>query len=548
MTKPLLIPALLLVAIAVAVYAKTLGFHYTQIDDPKHIFENSSIKSPTLSSIKAIWSHPYFGLYIPATYSVWTIGGLLSRSTDLENRRTEPAPFIFHFFNLALHSINSLLVLLLIYWILQQTPSISALASSKRSAAIAAFWGALFFAAHPLQNQAVGWISGLKDLLATFFFLLAAHLHLRSCTSTTPKGKLSGVLGVAMYLLAILSKPNTVVAPAILFVLQRYLLRHPWKKIAPLVTWFAIGVPWIWVTKRLQPAHELFTIPSIPERLLVFCDSILFYLRKTLFPTALVFDYGRTPANLLDSSWAWISPLLFILMSGYAIYLLKRKGHWLLPLWTMLVFSLAPTSGLIPFNFQIFSTVANHYVYFGFWILGLAASLYLIEERDSRRQGALCAFTGLMVFCSFSNIGFWRDSESMFLRNLKYNPQSFLAHNNLGIEYILTGRPQKAIPHMVATIHLRPNEPEHYNNLGSALLRSGQTDKALQVLEKALQLNPNSATSHFNLGSAFLAIGDKNRALSHLELANSLSPNSPKILELMERAKQAQAGNPKAHS
>ena len=69
-------------------------------------------------------------------------------------------PFSYHFVNWLLHILNTALVFLFIYKI------------SGKKIYVAAFV-ALIFGVHPMHVESVAWVSERKDVLYTFFFLLA---------------------------------------------------------------------------------------------------------------------------------------------------------------------------------------------------------------------------------------------------------------------------------------------------------------------------------------------------------------------------------------
>src|SRR4051794_36894391 len=84
------------------IYGQTLGYSFLNWDDSIHILNNPWLRG-TWSDLLRFWQGPYYGLYAPVTYSMWS---LISRVGEA------PQPWIFHLINGLLHFLNSVLVTL----------------------------------------------------------------------------------------------------------------------------------------------------------------------------------------------------------------------------------------------------------------------------------------------------------------------------------------------------------------------------------------------------------------------------------------------------
>ena len=151
----------ILIIMGFLVYSKSIGFEAVLWDDDLHITNNSHQTQSFLKAISFYWTHIYWNLYIPLTYSMWSLLGKMA------NIFTPHNPYLpFHLFQILLHSINSILVLLLASKFLKNR------------------WYPLFIAGifllHPVQVESVVWMSELKGVLSTFFGLLTALLYLHS--------------------------------------------------------------------------------------------------------------------------------------------------------------------------------------------------------------------------------------------------------------------------------------------------------------------------------------------------------------------------------
>src|SRR5262249_33688899 len=145
-----------------------------------------------------------------------------------------------------------------------------------------------------------------------------------------------------------------------------------WRRIVRHTAGFvALAVGGAILAAHFQKAPGLTTSVSTPLRPLVALDAIGFYLRKLVLPMNLAGDYGRTPRAVVESGalWtSWIAPIALIAI----LIMLRRRAPLLLLAACFFVAPLLPVLGLVPFDYQEFSTVADHYLYLSMLSVALA--------------------------------------------------------------------------------------------------------------------------------------------------------------------------------
>src|SRR5829696_1384491 len=144
----------ILAAIALSLWP-VLKCGYTIRDDDHTVSQNPDLKPPSISGVLKYWKRPAWGLYTPIAYTVWSGVALLSPQPVLPNEPYRLNPVTFHATNLLVHTLTALVIWRVLKRLFHHT--------------WAACIGALFFALHPVQVDAVAWVSGLKDVLAGFF-------------------------------------------------------------------------------------------------------------------------------------------------------------------------------------------------------------------------------------------------------------------------------------------------------------------------------------------------------------------------------------------
>jgi len=103
-------------------------------------------------------------------------------------------------------------------------------------------------------------------------------------------------------------------------------------------------------------------------------------------------------------------------------------------------------------------------------------------------------------------------------------PGSFDVEHLLAITLDLAGKPEEAHRRFQKAVDLNPQSAVAHANLGTSLVRIGKTDAAVAQFKQALRINPNNATANFNLGTVLLRQRKVRDALPYLQKAYSLQP------------------------
>jgi len=580
--KGFLISALIILVVVSAIYGKTASYSFVNWDDDAHVYANPYLTNPDGPDIGHFWSGPYQNLYIPATYTLWA---LVSSNARVPYKAGQPPfdPHAFHITTIVLHSINSLLVLLLLHLLLRRGRAAEQISESAVNWAAAI--GALIFAVHPLAVESVGWISETKGLLeCTFAFTaLICYVLYASKVDEPSKGQVSPWvwfgLSTAAFTFAMLSKPNAVSLPIVALALDVLWLGRRIDKLLPLAGWLVIAAIFVVKTSGAQPVHSTDTlIPALWQRPLVAGDAIAFYLWKLFLPIHLNNDYGRPPFWVLEHSWVYataVVPFVLLALVWRAPAAVKTGAG-------VFVAALLPVLGLIPFIYQVYSTVADRYAYLA--LLGLALVFAWIAARKSGPMvwsvcGVIIAVLGIL---SFIQANVWHNSEALFRHSIYENPRSWGAYGNLaktlndegkidqaeelfrkaiavsearpkylepkpeaynGLGVIISvdhNRPADAIPYYDRALSIQPSYPEAHLNKAFALDGLGRHDEAIQEATLAVQYRPAYADAECLLGVMYGNLHDTVNATAHFQKAVDLEPDNTQYQDFLKRSQQAQ--------
>jgi tetratricopeptide (TPR) repeat protein len=257
-------------------------------------------------------------------------------------------------------------------------------------------------------------------------------------------------------------------------------------------------------------------------------QAIPHYLRLSLWPHPLVFDYGT---GLVSGFTEVLSGALIVtvMLLGTLVALRRWPSVGFLGVWFFAI--LAPTSSVVPVASQ---TIAEHRMY-----LPLAAVIAMVvvgafafgkrvlRDRQGVVLGCVASATVVTLF-SFFTIQRNRDYHSaltIWQDTVAKRPDSPRAHSNLGIALRERRRLPEAISQYEQALRLQPDYAEAHYNLGIALLQLGQPQAAIEHWEQAVRIKPDLAEAHYNLGNALLQAGRAQEAISHLEQALRVKPD-----------------------
>jgi len=524
------------------VFWQVHSYEFVLWDDGLHVFENPYFQSLTFNNILAFWREPYAELYIPLTYTLWALVAAVSWGTTANSTAGAPLdPRFFHTLNLLVHLLTVLVVWRIVRRLLNHTMPEGQRTATRPSLTRvewAACGGALLFAVHPLQVEAVAWVTGFKDVLCGFLSCVAIWQYLRYASrgaEAAPSGKSSRAkvqrslgpywLATGVFVLALLAKPTAVVVPVVAWVLDVWGWPKTWRhRRLALLAWLGLAVLWgLFTSLKVQPPASGALLPPLWARPLIAGDTVSFYLYKLGVPVWLGPDYGRSPEWLLAQSWWWLTGLVPWGLAGWLWY--KRTWvPWLVATAGVLVAGLLPVLGLVPFAFQAYSTVADRYMYIAMLgpALALAWGLAQLQQRWLAVGGVVVL--GVLGIGSMWQTHYWHDSVSLFEHALTVNPRSSVAHNTLGMVRAAQNRLAEATRYYTEALRLWPRNTQAHNNLGNTLSRQGKTQEAIEQYTEALRFKPNSAQAHNNLGAVLADQGRVAEAISHYTAALRLQP------------------------
>jgi len=510
MSRPRLI-ALLLALVTLMVYLPVTQHDFLPVYDDGDYVTNNWFVQQGLTWVGVKWAFTTFHAanWHPLTW--------LSHMVDCELFGLNAGAI--HFINALFHAANSAL-LMVVFW--RMTGQI------RPALVIAAL-----FAWHPLHVETVAWVAERKDVLSTFFVLLALLPYIHYAQAGHRRGYW---LALSFFACSLLAKPMYVTFPFLLLLLDywplgritslRYEksqgLRLIQEKI-PFLVLAAVSCGLTMLAQRAGGAVSSFKEWPWSNRLDNAVVSTGRYLLKLCWPVDLAAVYPWAPV----AASALILAVATLLVVSAAVWHWRSHRHGIVG-WLWFLGTLIPVIGLVQVGH---AAMADRYTYFP--SVGIFAALvfgaYQWAGHSPFRRKLLTAVECLILAACLclteKQLGYWRDTETLFRHTLAVTANNSPAHLCLGVTYDLDGRYADALVEYRETLRLSPQMPKLRLTIGDVLVKLGQTNAALAEYRRALRTEPQDAALHDAIGEALASQGDLAAATTEFQEAVRLNPH-----------------------
>jgi tetratricopeptide (TPR) repeat protein len=531
-----------LALVTATLYGQVIGHEFIGYDDPDYVTDNPIVQKG-LSREGFTWAFTTF------TLANWHPLTWLSHMLDVQLFGMNPG--FHHLVSVLFHVLNTILV----FWILRQTTG-----ALWRSAIVAAL-----FALHPLHVESVAWVSERKDVLSTFFWLLALWAYARYAKKPSVPGYLPVL---SFFALGLLAKPMLITLPLVLLLLDYWplgrLKREParpaaapetpqatrerrikkrerqrreppatpssrgsvdwslvlplvYEKIPLLVLSVASGLITLYAQQKggavVPLSHYL-----LPDRVANAVVSYAAYLWKMFWPSGLIFFYpmrAYSPALVLACA---------LLLAGMTFLSLRwaLRRPWLAVGWFWYVITLLPVIGIVKVGG---AAMADRYTYVALLgpFIALAWGTFDLAQALRVPRAVLATASALVVgacmLLTYNQVGTWRDGITLSRHALSVGPRNYVGQTLLASEYIHQEKFEEALTHAKAALDLNPRGEKALTNMGMIYYHTGKYAEAVETFDQVLRMNPNSPAVHEWLGRACLAAGNFEKAAAHFRHA-----------------------------
>jgi protein O-mannosyl-transferase len=487
---------LLILTLTTLLFFQVRYFAFVNWDDQLQVVNNEDIRSLSPTSLFRMFSSFYAGMYQPLTTLSFAVDYIFY---DIS------IPGGYHITSLMLHLLNVFLLFILLrglkcgFW-LSVVP-------------------ALIFAVHPVQVEAVTWISARSTLLFTAFYMMALISYIRYILNRRNRFLLFSFFAFAF---SLLSKPSAASFFLFIPVVEYLLLDRMTRRTIYRSLLFAIpGAAILIITYFSRGDSGILSFPiegnenSLFQNIVFALWSVVLYMQKIILPLSQnVFHlYPRFTVFML---------LLPVIFAGVLVFLFFRlKQHRKMMILTVALF-LIPLSvhlKFIPFGDQL---MADRYAYLSVPSLFIFPVYLFLNQYEKHRKKIL--MTAALVFIAFIVGVFsvlttkyqktWQNDIELWSHVIERNPGYYQGYYNRGAAFSEKGKLHDAIADYSKVTELKPGFAEAYMARGVLYSRQHDYNKAISDYNTVLQMQPDYHYALFNKANANYYLGNFTLALS----------------------------------
>lgn len=514
--------ASLLVAAVWAVYWQSLDTPFV-CDDRSAVVENQSLRSlwPLVGDGNGR------GPLNPAN-DLPTSGRPLVNFTFAVNYRLGGlSTWGYHVFNLTVHTLNVLLLAALVRRGLR-LPYFNR--PFDYAAGPIAFLVALLWAVHPLNTEAVVYLTQRTELMVAFFYLSTLYASLRFVTDRGPSW---GWLAVLACWGGMASKENMATAPVMVLLFDHTFiagsLREAWQKSRAFYT--GLFTSWLLLVCLAGPGPRSASAGfglgvAATNWWLTQAQVLVTYFRLVVWPWPLSVHYEPPYLTSFGAAWMYVVSVVALVI-GTLVLLWRRSAVGYLLSFSLAI--LAPTL-LVPIVTEI-AAERRMYLPLAAILTLVVTGLYLALRQLLPARRAIMSLTATAMtlallggVASATRLRAFNDELVLWQDVIAHDPTNATAHYNVGTTLLERGSPADALAHFQKAIELRPNYARAYHNLGSALGALGRRDEATKAFQRAVELEPRYSLAHVKLGLTALQAGATDEARKHFQAALQVAP------------------------
>jgi protein O-mannosyl-transferase len=526
--RAVIVAAVLIAIVTVAVYLPVTQATFLNYDDDAYVTNNVHIIrwrgweniAWAFTSIEATHWHPL----------TW-----LSHMADAQFFGARPG--LHHMTALALHVASTVLLLVALR---RMTGRL------WPSAMVAGL-----FALHPLHVESVAWIAERKDVLSTFFIMLAlvAYTHYARRPGF---GRYAAVL--VLFAMGLMSKSMVVTFPCLLLLLDYWplkrmiaecrmqnaecktqkngekavtpsgssggvrnsafcnlqsairrsaIVRLVLEKLPLLALSAATAVVAMMAMRQAGMMPDTAEL-SIGGRLANVALSYVTYMGKMLWPLnlAVFYPYRHNP----ETGDVVMAVGILAAITAVALWQVRRRPYLAVG-WFWYLVALTPVIGIVQVGGQSMDDRYTYVPLVGLFIMIVWGVADLAKGWRLRRVAlpalalaALAACAGLTA----RQVTFWKDTEAVAQHNLDVVSGSALVHVNLGEVYARQKRYDEALEQYQLAIACDPAYFMVYVDLGALLYEMGRLDESSAYCRRAIELKPDREEAYNTLGQVFV--------------------------------------------
>jgi tetratricopeptide (TPR) repeat protein len=517
-----------IIVLLLAVYWPVQNYGFVNYDDNLYVTDNHLIQSGiTFQSLIHSFLYIQTGNWHPLT--------MLSHALDWQLYGYRSGGH--HWTSVIIHIVNTILLFLLFK---------AMTGTLWRSALVAAL-----FALHPINVESVAWVAERKNVLSTFFWILAMLFYVWYVKQPSWRRYLPVLISFA---LGLMSKPMLVTLPFALLLLDYWPLQRTQINTQPeyqqtdarglslkkirlfdlvleKVPLFILAAISSYLTLSAQKAVKaIVDIQSFPflYRLGNAVISYAVYIRKMFWPVDLAVFY---PFNYSMSLWQVISSFLLIITVTFFASVYFRRFPYLLIGWLWYLGTLVPVIGIVQVGSQ---AMADRYAYIPFIGLFIMLSWGIFDILNKKVSVTLNIIIAILIIIGLTvithrQVQYWENTLTLFSHAVAVTKNNAVAHSNVAGELLVQNKVDEAMVHCEKALLLSPNDYNTLVRVARGYSVCGESVKAINALRKAIQIHPEYIRAYDDLYVILIQVGKVKEALQEYRKAVNANKGNPDL-------------------
>lgn len=510
----------IIIAITGMVYSGCLNNAILNFDDLEYYNMYPEVINLSFASVKKIFTSYYLIMYQPLP--------VLTFAINYATTGIDPVPI--HLVNVVMHLINIWLVF----------KFICELTDKKNIALIVAF----LFALHPMNVEAVSWMSARSSSMYVLFYLLALRSYVRYHKTNFQTKHL--IIAALYFIVSLFSKAQAVTLPVLLFAIDYYYSRKlNARLILEKIPFFTLSIIFGLITVMDSDTQGnlkdgmLISYNAIDLFFMV-CYSFAFYFVKLILPANLCGIYVYPPKTGGSLPWEYYASPLLLLGILFLLYRF-RKNRTVIFGAALFFITISINIQLIPSRLFITTDRYAYFPYVGlFFIIGYIYNQLQENEALAKKYlqpfGIVLVAAGL-VYC----YAIWERNKTWnndydFLTDIieKNEPVPYIsrAYGNRGNYFLNNGMINEALADFTSALKVKPDDGQSYYNRAITYVKVSRWQEALADLDSSIKYNPKFGLSYSNMAFIRYNLKDYNGALEAANKCITINPQLPEVYNI----------------
>src|SRR3989338_9906697 len=465
-----------------------------------NFFSGSTFYLGTSEQLYGHYYKPILSLYYALVYSIFG-----------------PNFSAFHFFQIIFHIVNASLLFLLFTRFFDKSK---------------AFFLSIVFLVHPINSEAVFYISAAQDTLFFLFGIVALLLATKKIINTQIL-----VLVTFFLLFSLLSKETGFLFVATIIIYPLIFKRHYFYHLltASLIASAIYFFLRINAIKFLSiPGNSPIAKLDLWERLINVPEIIFFYVKTFFFPVNLAISYNWVHREISFSHFFF--PLLVVLLFistiiffAFLLYKQPTRKYFKESIFFLVWFIIG-----ILLHIQFFpldATVADRWFYFP--IVGLLGMIGLVLSAFKLKLSKTWIIIVVVIILLILSVRTivrsydWRDVWTLYSRDITVSKDNYVLESGIADYLLNQGKYNEAKVHAENSVNIYPFF-NNYTTLGTIYHRLGDYKKSKEAYLNALKYGDFYIT-YENLAVLALAYGDPEENIIFVKDALRKYPQNAKL-------------------